>query len=264
MKQSSYRDQDYAFGQQMLTMRMSIGLTQAGLAEFLGVSRHAVGDWEAGQSYPKAEHLKAFIALAQQQRVFADGCEEEEIRALWHAAHQKVLLDEPWLQGLLAKPPTPRVTTSEQQARSAETFNTSPAERRPRLDWGDAPDMPRFYGRERELATLAEWVMQERCRVVTVLGLGGIGKSALAISLMHQVASHFEVVLWRSLRDAPTCESLLEDCFQVLSPEVIRDVSVNLERRLALLLEQLRRMRVLLVLDNLETLLEEGIDAGSM
>ncbi len=60
MKKASYREPDYAFGKLMLTLRMSIGLTQAGLAKFLGVSRNAVGDWEVGQSYPKAEHLKAF------------------------------------------------------------------------------------------------------------------------------------------------------------------------------------------------------------
>jgi transcriptional regulator with XRE-family HTH domain len=38
MKRSSYGEQDYAFGQAMLTLRTTIGLTQAGLAELLGVS----------------------------------------------------------------------------------------------------------------------------------------------------------------------------------------------------------------------------------
>src|SRR6266852_645507 len=264
MKRSSYREQDYAFGQLMLTLRTRIGLTQAGLADLLGVSRHAVVGWEAGQSYPTADHLKAFIALGVQQRVFATGREAEEIRALWHAAHQHVLLDEPWLQGLLAKPPSPQVTIPVAQARGAETVSTPPAGRGPRVDWDDALDVPSFYGREREMATLAEWVVQERCRVVSVLGLGGIGKSALAVSLMHQVASHFEIVLWRSLRDAPECSALLENCLQVLAPEVLRDVSVSPERRLSLLLECLRRSRVLLVLDNLETLLEEGQSTGHL
>jgi transcriptional regulator with XRE-family HTH domain len=64
MKGSSYRERDYAFGQAMLTLRTTIGLTQAGLAKRLRISRKAVGEWEAGLTYPKAEHLKAFIALA--------------------------------------------------------------------------------------------------------------------------------------------------------------------------------------------------------
>src|SRR4051794_34638031 len=62
MKSSSYKDRDYAFGQRMLTLRTHIGLTQAGLADLLHVSRRAVAEWEAGSAYPKAEHLKAFIA----------------------------------------------------------------------------------------------------------------------------------------------------------------------------------------------------------
>ena len=53
MRGSSYRDRDYAFGQAMLTLRTSIGLTQAGLARHLDISRKAVGEWEAGLTYPK-------------------------------------------------------------------------------------------------------------------------------------------------------------------------------------------------------------------
>jgi transcriptional regulator with XRE-family HTH domain len=81
----------------MLKLRMSIGLTQAGLANLLGVSRRAVGEWEAGSNYPRAEHLQHFLALCVQQHVFAPEREEEEIRALWQTAHQRVLLDESWL-----------------------------------------------------------------------------------------------------------------------------------------------------------------------
>src|SRR5438034_11725531 len=97
VKRYSYGERDYAFGQLMLTLRMRLGLTQAGLAEVLHVHRRAVAGWEAGSSYPKAEHLKELITLAVQQQAFAVGREEEEIRALWKAAHQKVLLDEVWL-----------------------------------------------------------------------------------------------------------------------------------------------------------------------
>jgi DNA-binding transcriptional regulator YiaG len=73
MKRSSYGERDYAFGQAMLSLRTALGLTQASLAEYLGVSRRAVGEWESGSSYPKAEHLKKFIALAIQQQAFPAG-----------------------------------------------------------------------------------------------------------------------------------------------------------------------------------------------
>src|SRR5215469_11472870 len=99
-----YSERDYPLGQTMLTLRTRIGLTQAGLADLLGVSRRAVGEWEAGSTYPKTPHLQHFIALCVQQHVFAPEREEEEIRTLWKTAHQRVLLDEAWLAGLLTRP----------------------------------------------------------------------------------------------------------------------------------------------------------------
>jgi WD40 repeat protein/transcriptional regulator with XRE-family HTH domain len=264
MKKASYREPDYAFGQQMLTLRMSIGLTQAGLADYLGVSRHAVGDWEAGQSYPKAEHLKAFIALGLQQHVFTAVREAEEIRALWRAAHQKVLLDELWLQQLLIQQAPPLVDVAGEQTPVADRVSTPQASGEPRVDWGEALDVPSFYGREEELALLFRWVIEERCRVVSVLGMGGIGKSALSVTVMHRVASQFEVVIWRSLRDALSCDALLEECLQVLAPQPLRDIPDSLEGRLHLLMEYMRDRRVLLVLDNVEMLLEEGEGTGLM
>src|ERR1700680_4941443 len=107
VRRSTYGERDYAFGQLILTLRSAIGLTQAGLSDHLGISKRAVGEWEAGSSYPKATHLQALIALAVKEQVFPIGHEEEEIRALWKAAHQKVLLDETWLSVLLSEPPAP-------------------------------------------------------------------------------------------------------------------------------------------------------------
>ncbi len=264
MKGSSYRDRDYAFGQAMQTLRTAIGLTQAGLAKHLGVSRKAVGEWEAGLTYPKAEHLKVFIALAVEQQAFPLRREEEEIRTFWHAARQKVLLDEAWLGTLLPHAEVSPVSQPVEETIGTTSVLAPLARGGPRVDWGDAPTVTTFFGREWEQTLLTSWIVEERCRVVSVLGLGGIGKSALATRVMHRVVEHFEVVIWRSLRDAPTCEALLEECLQSLAPQALRDVSGGLERRLGLLLEYLRNMRVLLVLDNLETLLEEGEGTGHM
>src|SRR5256884_7644126 len=100
--------------------------------------------------------------------------------------------------------------------------------------------------------------------MVSVLGMGGMGKSALVVRAMQQLAGHFDVVLFRSLRDAPDCSALLDNCLQVLAPESLARLSQGLERRLSLLLEELRTSRVLLVLDNLEVLLEEGEVLGRL
>jgi WD40 repeat protein/transcriptional regulator with XRE-family HTH domain len=266
MNRSLYGERDYAFGQRILTLRTHIGLTQASLAQRLGVSRRAVTEWEIGSSYPKAEHLQEFIALGVQQQAFPAGREAEEIHALWHAAHQKLLLDEVWLAALLGRP-CPALTLLPLVPLEAPRPGALPATEPPpgpQLEWGEALAVPTFYGREQELATLLRWVVEEGCQLVSVLGMGGMGKSALAVRAMQQLAGHFAVVLFRSLRDAPDCSALLDDCLSVLSPQPLGIVPQSLERRLSLLLEYLRSRRVLLVLDNLEVLLEEGDVRGHL
>ena len=103
MNRSLYGERDYGFGQRILALRTQMGLTQAGLAERLHVSRRAVTVWEAGSSYPKAGHLQQLIALGVRASAFPAEREAEEIRALWRAARQKVLLDEAWLASLLGR-----------------------------------------------------------------------------------------------------------------------------------------------------------------
>src|SRR5438552_8466337 len=264
MKVSSYRERDYAFGRVMLTLRTRLGLTQTELADMLGVRRRAVIDWEGGLTYPKADHLKQFVALATQRQAWPFGREAEEVRALWRAAQQEVLLDEVWLGGLLSGAEAPSASQPGEETSGTAQTPAPLAGGGPRRDWGDAPDVASFYGREWELDLLSQWVVEERCRVVSVLGQGGIGKSALATKVMHRVVEGFEVVIWRSLRDVPTWEALLDSCLQVLAPQALSDISASPESRQDLLMECLRSRRVLLVYDNLESFLEEGEDSGRM
>src|SRR5947208_14271108 len=128
MKRSSYGERDYAFGQAMLTLRTALGLTQADLAEFLGVSLKAVGGWESGGNYPKAEHLKALLTLAVQQGTFPADREAEEIRALWKAAHLKVLLDESWLSTLLSQQSVPPTLVPVEESVGAEEGSAPPGD----------------------------------------------------------------------------------------------------------------------------------------
>ncbi len=49
--------------ERLLSARQLLGLTQAGLAEKLGVDRGTVGDWERGVRLPSEEWLAAVEAL---------------------------------------------------------------------------------------------------------------------------------------------------------------------------------------------------------
>src|SRR6266567_7781769 len=140
MERSRYGEPDYAFGQLMLTLRTHMGLTQASLAKLLGISRRAVITWELGSNYPASEHLKELIVLGLRASAFPAGHEEEEIRAFWRAAHQKVLLDEPWLQGLLGTQHPRLVLVAPQSGEQTNTDKQTAAAlpqpaRGPRLDW---------------------------------------------------------------------------------------------------------------------------------
>ncbi len=256
MTRHSYRERDYAFGQVMLKLRTSIGLTQAGLAALLGVSRRAVGEWEGGLNYPKAERLQQLISLCVQQHVFAPGRVEEEIRALWKTAHQRVLLDETWLSALLRTQTTPVFTSTTEVRTSPGQTPAMESAAFLRIDWVGALDVSRFTGREGELAELSRWIVQEQCRLVAILGMGGIGKSALVSLLGKHLAPQFDAVLWRSLRDAPECSELVADCLTFFSETPPTEFPSLLEQRINQLIGRLHERRCLLVLDNLETLLE--------
>jgi WD40 repeat protein len=133
-----------------------------------------------------------------------------------------------------------------------------------KIDWGEAIDVSVFYGRTKEIETLAKWILEDRCRLISVIGIGGIGKTTLSIKITQQVESQFECLIWRSLRDAPPIEEFLINLIQFLSeqPVVGKDIPTSVRDKITLLINCLRSSRCLVVFDNIESLMCDENRAG--
>jgi SpoVK/Ycf46/Vps4 family AAA+-type ATPase len=122
-------------------------------------------------------------------------------------------------------------------------------------DWGEAIDVSVFHGRTRELSQIQEWIEKERCRLVVLLGMGGIGKTALSVKLAEKLQDNFEFVIWRSLRLVPPLEVILNQFVQILSPDLQLTSADTIESSISHLIEALRASRCLIVLDNVDSIL---------
>ncbi|NCJ05836.1 hypothetical protein GS597_04785 [Synechococcales cyanobacterium C] len=130
------------------------------------------------------------------------------------------------------------------------------------VDWGEAVDVASFHGRQVELETLEDWIEQDRCRLIGIFGMGGIGKTCLSVKLAQRLESRFSSIIWRSLHNAPPLESLLTDILQFLAPGKVSTNFSSLNEHLLFLLNYLRDHRCLIVLDNVETVLQPGGYSG--
>jgi WD40 repeat protein len=133
-----------------------------------------------------------------------------------------------------------------------------------RIDWGEAVDVSVFYGRSEELSLLKQWIIQDECRLIALLGMGGIGKTSLSIKLAQYIVEtgNFTFVIWRSLGNAPPIQEILADFIKFISLDQAIELPQEVGARISLLIEYLRTSRCLLILDNFESILNGGDKAG--
>src|SRR6266545_2554060 len=265
-----YRDHNYELGNQLLILRTRTALTQIALAEQIGAHRHSVQRWETGLSYPKAEMLQRLITVFVRHQAFTPGNERAEALALWEQAardgpHPLPPFDEVWFARSLAlhtTAPAPTDREQEQARGAAPTPPAKPDTPRTFIDWGEAIAVPTLYGRESELETLQQWLVDEHCRVIAILGLGGMGKSSLAITVAYQALSEVEVVLFRSVQNGPPLAEVLDQTIRAVSDQQATPPD-QVPDKIAQLVQLFRERRCLLILDNLEALLQPGALAGT-
>jgi predicted ATPase/DNA-binding SARP family transcriptional activator len=120
------------------------------------------------------------------------------------------------------------------------------------------PQLTSFVGREDELVGLAELLATPACRIITVVGPGGIGKTRLAIEAAAEHVPMFAHGAWFvALAGAADAADLARAVVAALKLAAAGDGDLEGQ-----LLAYLREKELLLVLDNVEPLLA-GADRGA-
>lgn len=201
--------------------------------------------------------LGDFIEILQDNRVTTQGSEDWHFTLkLWYKRHDTQAnlkrFDVEWERRRAEKS---KQSIPENANQRADTGTASPVKKLSGLqDWGEAPDSSSVYGRSQELSQLEQWIVQDHCKVVALLGMGGIGKTTLAVMLANRIQGQFERLVWRSLKSAPPAPTLLESLIQFLSHGQETVSSQNLQQGISQLLDRLRQQRCLIILDEAEAI----------
>lgn len=125
--------------------------------------------------------------------------------------------------------------------------------------YGEMPNISYFYGRTNELCQLEASIIENNLRCVGVVGMGGIGKTTLVVQFIHKHQAAFEYIIWQDLKMPIKLIDLLKQCLIYFDAESNYSVSSdNLSSVTSKVIEYLRRERCLLVLDNVESIMQDG------
>lgn len=154
----------------------------------------------------------------------------------------------------LDAPPAAATTTLYAQIKAGTVPNNDHKRERltPQSASSHLPHQPTpFVGRTAELAQIARDLANPACRLLTLLGPGGIGKSRLAIEVARAATDHFahgaHFVPLAALADATEIDSAILQALEIPQQSTLPARQ--------LLLKALRNKEMLLVLDNYEQLL---------
>ncbi|HET9919390.1 MAG TPA: NACHT domain-containing protein [Ktedonobacteraceae bacterium] len=272
-------DERISFHERLKRARESRNWTQADLAEKLDCATKTVNRWENDQ-IPQARYRRQLCELFEMSAeelglIQSDNQQRPSLSpSPSHSPPQipdvSTLVSDPISPSVNGKTPVTPETYSPADDVVDKTISASHVQRNQvfhsaslREDWDEAPYLERLYGRDQELVDTGCWIEEERCRVVAVLGVGGVGKTVFATTLARQIASSFDNVFWRSLRDAPPLPRILQQAIHFLSHQQQGQLPKGVDGQIRLLMQCLQAQRCLFVLDNVESIFQSGKQTGT-
>ncbi len=129
-----------------------------------------------------------------------------------------------------------------------------------KIDSGEATDDSSLFdysARTKELETLRQWIIEDKCRVILIEGMKGMGKAHLSYQLVQQIKNNFDYVILRSLDQYESIDDLLTDLLYFLNDE--EDVKeLDTKQKLDNIMSKLKSFRCLLILTNIEWAIQQN------
>ena len=223
---------EHSFGNWIKHRRKALDLTQHELAKRVGCSDSLIFKIEADERRPS--HQIAEL-LAQTLDISAD----QRPLFLKIARQEKSITD---LNAISSLFPSEPASVSKADPGNLPVFPTS------------------LIGREHEIRVITEELLEASCRLLTLTGLGGIGKTRLAVEAARHLYSYFsDGVYFVSLAGVSRVESII--------PAIAETIGLTFSgpaEPIVQISTFLRTKRILLVIDSLEHLLEGGTLLGEI
>jgi len=160
------------------------------------------------------------------------------------------------LEDELGLEPEPETVALYEEIRAGATTRQAPAAdaAAPSRLTSVAEPLTPLIGRERDIEQVADLVTQAECRLLTLVGPGGIGKTRLALRIAREVGESFS-------HGAAVVELAPVRSVDLLAPTIAETLGMSLQGRgdpAQHLVNVLRDRQSLLVLDSMEHLLDGG------
>ncbi len=120
------------------------------------------------------------------------------------------------------------------------------------------PQIINFYNRESELKTLSNLIFNQNIRLISFLGLSGIGKTTLVKRWVDLNLDKFEVIIWKSLKYPKPLELLINDLLNTCKQESKATIDDNLKQ----LFDVFTDKKCLIILDDVHNIFTQGEFSG--